>query len=386
MKVAITLNTSWNIYNFRMSLIGALIKNGHTVVAIAPHDEYTIKLIEAGCDFEDVTMDSRGANPIKDIGLTWELYNIYKRVRPDIILHYTIKPNIYGTLAAAKLGIPVINNVSGLGTIFLNDDWISKIALNLYRFSFRFPKKVFFQNQEDYQLFMDKRLIQKNICEVIPGSGIDLSYFTPQELDLKEKSPDKPFEFLMISRLIIDKGIREYVAAAAILQERGMHATYKLLGKLDEFHSRGISAEELNDWISEGYIDYLGSTDDVRPFIHQADCVVLPSYREGTPRTLLEAAASAKPIVASNVPGCNNVVDHRLNGILCKVKDEDDLALKMKEMFYMLPEDRQRMGTKGREIVERRFDHQIIIDRYIKAIEDNGAFRPELRPAYVNNL
>ncbi|SMG21615.1 Glycosyltransferase involved in cell wall bisynthesis [Marivirga sericea] len=383
MKVAITLNTSWNIYNFRMSLIQALIKDGHEVVAIAPHDEFTVKLIEAGCDFEDVTMDSRGASPIRDTGLTFELYNIYSRVRPDVILHYTIKPNIYGTLAAAILGIPVINNVSGLGTIFLNEDWISKIALSLYRFSFRFPKKVFFQNQEDYQLFMDKNLIQRNICEVIPGSGIDLDQFTPQPF--REKKEGEAFEFLMISRLIIDKGIREYVAAAAILQERGMNAKFNLLGKLDELHSRGISSEELNDWIKEGYINYLGSTDDVRPFINKVDCVVLPSYREGTPRTLLEAAASAKPIVASNVPGCNNIVDHRLNGILCKVKDEDDLALKMKEMYYMAPDLRKEMGLRGREIVERRFDHNLVIERYLKAIDQNGNLKPKFKPVYVNN-
>jgi glycosyltransferase involved in cell wall biosynthesis len=367
-----------------MSLIKALLKNGHEVIAIAPHDEYTVKLIEAGCQFEDVTMDSRGASPIRDLGLTLELHNIYRKVKPDVILHYTIKPNIYGTLAAALLKIPVINNVSGLGTIFLNEDWISKIALSLYRFSFKFPKKVFFQNHEDYQLFMDKELIHRNICEVIPGSGIDLnqfSYFEPTE-----KKEGEAFEFLMISRLIIDKGIREYVAAAAILQERGMNAQFNLLGKLDELHSRGISADELNSWIEEGYINYLGSTDDVRPFIQKADCVVLPSYREGTPRTLLEAAACGKPIVASNVPGCNNIVDHQLNGILCKVKDEDDLALKMKEMYYMAPELRNKMGLRGREIVERRFDHNIVIERYMKAIDQNGLLRPELQPSYVNNL
>ncbi|WNB17785.1 glycosyltransferase family 4 protein [Marivirga arenosa] len=384
MRIAITLNTSWNIFNFRMSLIRALQKDGHQVIAIAPHDEYTSKLIKAGCEFENVTMDSRGASPIRDLALTFELHNIYKRVRPDIILHYTIKPNIYGTLAAAKLGIPVINNVSGLGTIFLNDNWISKIALSLYRFSFKFPKKVFFQNHEDYQLFMDKKLIQRNICEVIPGSGIDIDEFYPQKYE--EKPKDSPFEFLMISRLIIDKGIREYVSAAAILQERGMNAKFNLLGKLDELHSRGISSEELNDWIEEGYINYLGSTDDVRPYIKSSDCVVLPSYREGTPRTLLEAAASARPIVASNVPGCNNVVDHLYNGLLCKVKDEDDLALKMKQMFYMAPEERMKMGNKGRKVAERRFDHNRVIERYLKAIQQNGKYTPQLMPSYVNNL
>lgn len=365
-----------------MSLVKALLRDGHEVVAIAPHDEYTEKLVQAGCEFENVTMDSRGANPLRDIGLTMELYSIYQRVQPDIILHYTIKPNIYGTLAAAKLGIPVINNVSGLGTIFLNDNWISKIALSLYRFSFKFPKKVFFQNHSDYQLFMDKQLIQDNICEVIPGSGVDLDQFS--SCLPKEKVAGESFEFLMISRLIIDKGIREYVAAAAILQERGMNATFNLLGKLDELHSRGISKEELNGWIEEGYINYLGSTDDVRPFINKADCIVLPSYREGTPRTLLEAAASAKPIVATNVPGCNNIVDHLSNGILCKVKDENDLALKMKDMYYMAPELRYEMGLKGREIVERRFDHNLVIDSYLKAIDENGTLKAKLSPVLVN--
>ncbi|GAA5040250.1 glycosyl transferase [Marivirga lumbricoides] len=382
MKIAITLNTSWNIYNFRFSLIQELLRSGHSVVAIAPHDDYTEKLIQMGCSFEDVTMDSRGANPFKDLGLTYELYNIYKRTKPDVILHYTIKPNIYGTLAATALSIPVINNISGLGTIFLNDTWISKIALTLYRFSFKFPKQVFFQNQEDLQLFLDKELIQRNICEVIPGSGIDLSHFYPKEKT--EIKPEKPFEFLMISRLIIDKGIREYVAACAILQERGINATFSLLGTLDEEHSRGIASEELEEWIQEGYINYLGSTDDVRPYIHNADCIVLPSYREGTPRTLLEAAACAKPIVATNVPGCNNIVDDKRNGLLCKVKDENDLALKMKNMFYLGEEEQRKMGLEGRDIVERRFDHHIIIDRYMKAIESNGQIKPQLELAYVN--
>ncbi len=383
MKVAITLNTSWNIFNFRFSLIKELIKCGHTVVAVAPYDEYTVKLVNIGCEFENVTMDSRGANPFKDLALTLELYNIYKRVQPDVILHYTIKPNIYGTLAARKLGIPVINNVSGLGTIFLNDNIISKLALKLYRFSFKFPKQVFFQNQEDLQLFLDKELIQQNICEVIPGSGIDLNHFKPQ---VKQTiAEDSPFEFLMISRLIIDKGIREYVAACAILQERGMNAKFSLLGKLDEDHSRGISKEELQEWIDEGYINYLGSTDDVRPYIQNADCIVLPSYREGTPRTLLEAAACSKPIVATNVPGCNNIVDDKLNGLLCKVKDEEDLAQKMKTMFYLGEEERAEMGLKGRNIVERRFDHQIIIDKYLKAIENNGLMKAQYGLSTVNN-
>ncbi|MFQ3215286.1 MAG: glycosyltransferase involved in cell wall biosynthesis [Marivirga sp.] len=381
MRIAITLNTSWNIYNFRLSIIQQLLKRGHAVIAIAPKDDYTHKLTAIGCEFEDVKMDSRGANPIKDLGLTYELYTIYKKVAPDVILHYTIKPNIYGTLAAAKLGIPCINNISGLGTIFLNDTWISKVAMGLYRYSFRFPKKVYFQNQEDYQLFQDKNIIEKNICEVIPGSGIDLSYFEP--LDYVEKSESQHFNFLMISRLIIDKGIREYVEAAKLLQERGLKAKFYLLGGLDEEHSRGILKEELDSWIEDGIIEYLGKTDDVRQFIKSADAVVLPSYREGTPRTLLEAAACNRPIVATNVPGCNNVVDDQLNGLLCKVKDAFDLSLKMKTMFYLGHERRSEMANAGRRLVERRFNHEIVIETYIKAIEEFDLLSPALKLSYV---
>jgi glycosyltransferase involved in cell wall biosynthesis len=383
MRVAITLNTSWNIYNFRLSLVQQLLKRGHEVIAIAPKDEYTQKLINIGCEFEDVTMDSRGASPYKDLGLTLELHSIYKRVKPDLVLHYTIKPNIYGTMAAAKLGIPSINNISGLGTIFLNDNWISKIAMSLYRFSFKFPKKVFFQNQEDYQLFQDKRLIEKNICEVIPGSGIDLDHF--DKFSYEEKTEGESFNFLMISRLIIDKGVREYVEAAELLQERGMNAKFYLLGGLDEEHSRGIQKEELDSWVEAGIIEYLGKTDDVRPYINNADCVVLPSYREGTPRTLLEASACGRPIVATNVPGCNNIVDHQINGLLCKVKDAYDLSLKMKDMFYIGHEKRLEMAERGREIVERKFDHKIIIDTYIKTIEDYQHLSPQYKFAYVKS-
>lgn len=381
MKIAITLNTSWNIYNFRFSLIKSLLKRGHQVVAIAPKDDYTSKLLAIGCEFENVTMDSRGANPIKDLGLIMELHSIYKKVKPDVILHYTIKPNIYGTLAAAKLGIPCINNISGLGTIFLNDSWISKIAMSLYRYSFKFPKKVFFQNQEDYQLFQDKRLIQKNVCEVIPGSGIDLSHFN--FTTYTEKNENQPFEFLMVSRLIIDKGIREYVEAAASLQERGMNAKFKLLGGLDEEHSRGILQSELDDWIEKGYIEYLGRTDDVKPYIEASDCIVLPSYREGTPRTLLEAAAIGRPIVATNVPGCNNIVDHKVNGFLCNVKDSRDLALKMKDMFYIGHEARSRFSEASRAIVERKFDENIVIDTYIENVEKYDLAKSQLGLAYL---
>jgi len=364
MKIAVVLNTSWNIYNFRSNLIKALFREGHEVVAIAPKDEYTSRLIEMGCSYEEVKMDSRGANPIKDIALTLELYGIYKRVKPDVILHYTIKPNIYGTFAASLLKIPSINNVCGLGTSFLNKNLVSKIAIALYKLAFRFPKLVYFQNDCDKNFFLESKIVKHNQIDVLPGSGIDLNRFIPVKKDKKVK----PFTFLLVSRLIHDKGIVEYIDAIKLLKSKGLDAKFELLGQIDEKHVRGISQKLVDEWTEQGIVDYLGTTDDVRPFINNSDCVVLPSYREGTPKSLLEAASSGKPIVATDVPGCNNVVSHSVNGYLCQQMDELDLAKKMEDMYYTQSDLLLKMGQESRKIAENKFDEQIVIDKYINAV------------------
>lgn len=367
MKVAIVLNTSWNIYNFRMNFVRTLIEKGYEVHTIAPVDGYTTRLEEAGCRHHPVRMDSRGINPIKDIGLILELRAIYKKVRPDIILHYTIKPNIYGSIAAATLGIPTVNNVCGLGTVFLRKSVWSRIAIQLYRWSFRFPKKVFFQNPDDRALFVGKRLIAAETADLLPGSGIDLRRFTPEPFSRNPK-----FTFLLISRLITDKGIMEYVEAVRRLKAEGIEARFQLLGAKDPRHRRGIPVATIQRWIDDRTIEYLGTTEDVRPFIRSADCVVLPSYREGTPHTLLEAASCAKPIVATDVPGCHQVVQHNHNGLLCKLKDADDLADKMKAMTRLDDQSLRLLGENGRRKMESEFDESVVIRKYLDII---SAFR-----------
>jgi len=358
-KIAIVLNTSWNIYNFRLGLVRSLINEGHEIIAVAPFDDYSSKLKEIGCKYEKVTMDSRGANPIKDFGLTIELFRIYRRIKPDLILHFTIKPNIYGTLAAKLLGIPSINNVCGLGTVFLNRGIVSIIARMMYKIAFRFPAKVLFQNDQDKKLFIDEKLIAEDITELIPGSGIDLSKFVPATLP-----QNKEFTFLLISRLIHDKGVVEYIEAIKILKKRGIKARFQILGAIDEEHKRGIPANIINSWIQNGIIEYLGRVPDVRNYIKNADCIVLPSYREGTPRTLLEAAGMARPIVTTNVAGCNNVVKDNYNGFLCSLKDVDDLADKMLKMYNLSIKERQAFGNNGRELVEGSYDENVVINKY----------------------
>ncbi len=363
MRIAIVLNTSWNIYNFRMGLIRSLLSKGHEIIAIAPEDEYSNKLIEAGCKYKKITMDSRGANPIKDMCLIFELFNIYRKVRPDIILHFTVKPNIYGTFAARILNIPTINNVCGLGTVFLNRGLISVIARIMYRMAFRYPNKVLFQNHEDRDLFINDKLIKEEKVDLVPGSGLDIYRFQPEKPDIESK-----FTFLLISRLIYDKGIVEYIDAVRLLKNKGINARFQILGAIDEEHKRGIPEKIIKNWIDEDLIEYHGRVRDVRNYIRNADCVVLPSYREGTPRTLLEAAGMAKPIVTTNVAGCSNVVANYENGFLCKLKDAEDLADKMEKMFYLDKTERIAMGVRGRNKVERLFNENIVIKKYFRLI------------------
>lgn len=346
-----------------MNFVRELLAQGHEVHTIAPNDEFTSLLKSAGCQHHSVKMDSRGANPIKDSALIFELFFIYKRVKPDIILHYTIKPNVYGTIAAALLRIPTVNNVCGLGTVFLKKNLVSAFALFLYKISFRFASKVFFQNADDQKLFIDEKLVPAHVVDLLPGSGIDLTRFTPVDFKRNDK-----FTFLLVSRLITDKGILEFIEAVKKLRAEGLPARFQMLGAMDPEHKRGIKREVIQSWIDQGIVEYLGTTEDVRPFINQADCIVLPSYREGTPRTLLEAASSAKPIVATDVPGCNHVVKNNFNGLLCKLKDVDDLAEKMKTMVQLEDQTLKQFGVNGRTKVEQEYDEQIVIRKYLQAI------------------
>jgi glycosyltransferase involved in cell wall biosynthesis len=365
MRIAIVINTSWNIFNFRMSLAKAFMAAGHEVIAIAPEDAYSQKLTEAGMTFVPVQMENKGTNPLKDLLLIKQFHQIYKTVKPDVILQYTIKPNIYGTLAAKLAGIPVINNVSGLGTVFIVKNLVSKVALGLYKLAFRFPAKVFFQNEDDRQLFLEHGLVAEKITEVLPGSGIDTLRFKPADTFVRH--PD--FRFLMIGRVLYEKGIVEYVEAAKKLKAQYPQARFRLLGSFDEAGNIGIKKTVFLDWIKGGEIEYLGTSDDVAAVIAEADCVVLPSYREGTPKTLLEAAAMGKPIVTTNVPGCKETVLDAQNGYLCEVRSADDLAAKMEKVLHLSEAELQQMGKASRQLALDKFDEKHVIRRYSQAIQ-----------------
>ena len=366
--IAIVINTSWNIYNFRIGLLKALQKEGCRVVAIAPTDAYSKKLEELGIKHYNIEINNKGTNPVEDAKLIFAFRKCYKEITPDVILQYTIKPNIYGSMAAGMLGIPVISNISGLGTVFLDNSFSSKIARFLYRIALKVPQKVFYQNAHDRELFVESGLVNKEKTDLLPGSGIDTEKFKPEVV---RNESDGGVRFLFIARLVKDKGIVEYVTAAKkILSTIDYQPTTEcaVLGAFYSGNPTAITEEEMKVWEEEGIVTYLGTSDDVGSVISEYDCIVLPSYREGLSRVLLEAASMAKPIIATDVPGCREVVDDGVNGYLCEVKSADSLVKQMEKMAALSDEARMEMGRRGRMKVVSEFDEQLVIEKYLGAI------------------
>ena len=358
-------NTAWYLFNFRLGLIRSLLEHGYEVSTLSPEDKSSVNLHDAGCRHIHLEMDNKGVNPLSDLMMKRRLSKIYNESSPDLIIHYTIKPVIYGSLAAAKLGIPFVNNITGLGTAFIKQNWVTWLVKQLYRRSQKKAVFVFFQNADDKEFFSRRKLIPENVPqEIIPGTGIDTDHFQLSPYPAKNS-----VTFLLIARMLWDKGVGEFVEAARQIKTEFSDVRFQFLGFLDVKNRTAISHEQMQIWEEQGVIDYLGEADDVRPYIADVDCVVLPSYREGLPRTLLEAAAMGRPIIATDVTGCREVVDHGVNGYLCKARDANDLAEKMKDMIKLSRNERQEMGLRGRKKMEREFDEKIIVQKIVDRIE-----------------
>jgi glycosyltransferase involved in cell wall biosynthesis len=284
-------------------------------------------------------------------------------------LGFTIKPNIYGSLVAHAIGIPVINNIAGLGAVFIKKGWLRWFVTTLYRLALRRSKKVFFQNSDDQKMFTEAGLVRKSCATLLPGSGIDLEHFSSrvQVVDFSG-GRTRRFQFLLHARMLWDKGVGEYVEAARLLGGNGQQVEFLLMGFLNVPNPTAIPQSVINAWVKEGSIRFIGSVDDVRVAISAADCIVLPSYREGIARSLLEAAAMAKPIITTDVSGCRDVVTDGVNGFLCKVGDAQDLARCMEKMVNLLPAQRAAMGAAGRLKMEQHFDERIVLAKYIDVL------------------
>lgn len=360
LHVLITVNAAWNVANFRGPIVEALRADGHRITVLAPPDDAVAAIKALGCDFVPLRMDVKGLSPSADIALLTRLRRHFLALSPDVVLSFTIKNNIFGAFAARGLNVPFIPNVTGLGTAFLSSGILQRLAEHLYRAAFRPLSTVFFQNNDDRDLFVARGLVRPIQTRVLPGSGINLARFAPVPL------PDGPeTRFLMIAQLLRAKGVVEYVDAARRLRKDGLRARFQLLGSLGIENRTAISAEALAAWQAEGIIEYLGESNDVRREISQAHCVVLPSYYpEGTPRALLEAAAMARPIVTTDTAGCRDTVVNGVTGLLCRVRDAEDLAARMRLICQMPADDLAEMGRAGRAHAEARFDEQHVVDAY----------------------
>lgn len=347
---------------FRKNLLQALLDDGHRVIALAPFDHATDALRDMGLEVVDLPMDSKGMSPLRDLKLLWEFSKAFKVLKPDLILSFTIKNNIYGALAAKSQNLPFFPNITGLGTAFLSGSFLAGVARYLYRRAFAAVPVVYFQNTDDAGEFLAKGLVRRDQVRHVPGSGIDVERFASSSL------VDEPVIFLQVGRLLTDKGVREFAEAARIVKETHQEAVFQLLGGFAHSNSSALPEAELKAWVSDGVIDYLGETSDVVPFIHSANVIVLASYREGLPRTLLEGAALGRPLIATDVPGCRSVIEVGVNGYLAEVKSGKALAAVMIKMIEVGSEGRAEMGRAARKTAQDRFDVSLVIEAYRKDI------------------
>lgn len=379
-KIAIVANSTWNIYNFRLNLIRQLRSKDYRVIVIAPVDEYIHYLNESHFTKHIALnhLSPQSKNPFKDLLLIRELYQIYKKEKPDVVLHYTIKPNIYGSIAAHWAGVPCISTVTGLGYTFLNYSFYTRLVKPLYKFAFKSNYKIIFHNHDDQELFDKLQLIKKEISVVVKGSGVNTNFFRP----LRANDESGKFIFLFVGRLLYDKGIVEFIQAAKQVRQIIKNAECWVVGELNAKNPSNIPKRELLQWVENRYIRYWGATNDIRKFIKKADVVVLPSYREGMPRAVLEGMSMGKPIITTDTAGCRESIDDNINGYLVPSKDGLALAEAMVKIYSLDEEKLEEMGRASRNKVMQEFDEKIINQKYVELIEQ--IFHEKKRVATTN--
>lgn len=345
---------------FKKELIEKMTNFPFEVILYAPQAETLRGKIEGNVDFRDIDINRRGINPIPDMLLLFNYLKIIREEKPDIVLTNAIKPNIYGNIAAKASKIPVISNVPGAGAVFQrkNSVLLSLICI-LYRWAFKYTKKIFFENEENAEMFIKRKLVQNKQVKIVKGSGVNINKFCP----MPRHNEENPFVFLLIGRVMVDKGIREFATAATILKSKRSNIIFKIMGMVED-------EELLKTVTSNNAVQYIGQKDDIRQDIAEADCIVLPSYHEGMANTLLEGAAMGKPLIASDISGCKEIVENEYNGFLCKAKDVDSLVDAMEKLLSMTQEQRNIMGNNGRKKMVLEFNRESVVDSYIEEIDE----------------
>jgi glycosyltransferase involved in cell wall biosynthesis len=363
-RIVLSSNTAFSLYNFRLHLMRALKEKGYEVMAISPEDgKYSGLLGKEFSFFAVKDLDRKGTNPIKDLKLFFEYFLLFRKLKPDLVINFTIKPSVYGSISAGLLGIPSISVITGLGYTFIRESWLTKLVKFLYWMAFRLNRAVVFLNSEDLNTL---RNISKEKSFLIESEGIDIKHF---DSTLCKEAKKNEFTFLFVGRLLKDKGIYELIKVFERLKKENPNVKLVIVGSPDEGNPNSIQREELEKWVKEGLIEWYSFQEDVRLFYCMADCVVLPSYREGVPRVLLEAMAIERPIITTDAPGCKNVCVDGVNGFLVKPKDVESLYLAMKRMVELRDEKLKEFGKAGKRLAEEKYSVEKIVGEYINLIE-----------------
>ncbi len=382
-KVLVVSNTSFFLHNFLLGLMRRFRTEGVVVSGVAPRDGFSERLEKEGFPVIPLTqLNRKGSNPLEDLRLMLELRKIYARERPDLVLHFTIKLNVYGSIAARLSGTRSICTVTGLGWLFTDGGLKATLGglgyKMLYRIALSHSEHAVFLNRDDRSFFLRSGLVRESKCSVIPGSGVNTDTFQPaicgEQSDNRSAS-----SFLLFGRMLRDKGVYEFAEAASIVKKSQPASRFLLLGPVDKENRAAIPESVIADWERKGVVEYLGRTDDVRPFICASDAVVLPSYREGIPSVLLEAMAMGKPVITTDAPGCREVVEGGETGFIAPVKDAPALADCMLRFMKLSRAEKEAMGGQARAKVLREFDEKVVIGAYLELVESAiGARSPHV--------
>lgn len=359
-KILILANSTSGLFHFRAELIEELIKENYVMYFSVPQDKgdkNVEKLVKLGAYHIYTDIDRRGINPIEDFKLIRRYNRIIKEIKPDLVLTYTIKPNLYGTNVAYKNNIPVIMNITGLGSALISGK-LKSLIKNFYKYSAKRSSRVFFQNESNLSFFLQNNMINENKTILIPGSGVNISKFKPVK-----KGKENKIKFLYIGRIMKEKGIEEYLQVAKRILKEYENIEFSLIGTIQEQKYKKVLNESEN-------INYLGISNDVRKEISESDCIINPSYHEGMSNVLLEAGAMSKPLIASNIPGCKEIIDEEYNGYLFTQKSKEELYEKVIKFINSTYEERNTMGENSRKKIEKEFDRRIVIDSYLKEIKN----------------
>ena len=376
MKILILANNDIGLYKFRKELIEELIIRNYEVYISLPDGDFVEALKTLGCKYIKTDIARHGTNPIQDLGLLNFYKKIIRQIQPDMVLTYTIKPNIYGGLACASSDTPYLTNITGLGTAVETKGFLQFITMTLYRNALRKANTVFFQNRENENFFLKHKLVLGK-HKLIPGSGVNLSYYVPLPYPKSDT-----IEFVFIARIMKEKGIDQYLQAAEAIKRKYPNTKFHICGFCEESYEQVLQTFQEN-----GTIIYHVVVTDMKEIYKRIHCTVHPTYYpEGLSNVLLESAASARPIITTDRSGCREVIEDGVNGFICKQKDSDDLIMKIEKFLQLTWEEKRQMGLAGRTKVEQEFDRNIVVNAYLQKIKEEGLEREALLAGEISGL